>query len=211
MAKTAYHSELVSLSPIKITVNSGVIESTKKKGTFYVKATINGEERYINPENDGIMDFFDAHNGQTVTIVAAGRDKDATITLVGEELPRRQEPAQRPAAAPQNPPARQPAPAPAPSRQAAKPEPQRPAAEQHGDTVTNAKHFIARNRVLAVMALEAAWFTKMEFESAKKFEMPSDIFTAVFNTMLFGASANGFTASSTGLPMDMRFKIEEGK
>ena len=118
MSKTAYHSELVTLSPVKLILKSGVIESKKKKGSYYVMATINGEERYINPENSGIMDFFDAHNGQTVTVCAEGRGDDATITLVGEELPRR-------SATSQEPPPRQ-----APPQEPAHNDPPRPQPEQ---------------------------------------------------------------------------------
>ena len=110
MAKTLWHSDLVSLSPIKVTINSCVKESIKKKGSFYVEATVNGEERYINPEHTGIMDFFDAHKGQTVTICAKGRGDDATITVVGAEVPRQ---TQRPAAVQQPAPVHASAPAPA--------------------------------------------------------------------------------------------------
>ena len=88
MAKSLWHSELVKLGPVKVTVKSGVLESTKKAGSFYVTLNVNGEDRYYNPENQACEEFFNNRVGQTISVVASGREADALLTLVGEELPR---------------------------------------------------------------------------------------------------------------------------
>jgi hypothetical protein len=162
----------------------------------YVVLVINQDEFGYNVENEKCAEFFRGRAGSTMTIIAEGRAEEATITHVGAPASQMQQP---PPA--QQPPAQRPPPASA--------QPHHPAAsEQDGDMVKNAKHFIARNRVLTVMALEAMWHTKREFETAKQFELPDTMLPVIFNSMLFGASANGITAANVGLPLDLKFKSE---
>lgn len=86
MAKTLWHSQLVQLGPVKITVEKEVVESTKKRGTFYATINLNGESRYYHVENDACGEFFRGRCGKQITIIAEGRDADATITLVGQAI-----------------------------------------------------------------------------------------------------------------------------
>ena len=151
--KGLYHSELCKLQqPVTVKVIKEEHESSKKKGSFYVTLLIDGMERYYNSENEKCGAAFKGQVGKTISICAEGRDEDAIITVVG--APASQLPPRQQAAAPErssNPPGR---PGGAPARPQAKNAV--PPAEDHVDSVTNAKHFIARNRVLCVMALEAA-------------------------------------------------------
>jgi hypothetical protein len=104
--KTLYHSELKKLSPVRVTVETDVLESQKKKGSYYVTLNVNGEQRYYTPENQACMDFFADKKGQTFTIVAEGGGKgsedSALITQVGDDPAEvaARAPAPKPAAAP---------------------------------------------------------------------------------------------------------------
>ena len=86
--KTLYHSELVRLGPVRVTVASDVLESTKRKGSWYVTLNINGEDRYYNPENQACLDFWLGQKGRTFTIIALGggkgKEDTAGIHYVGE-------------------------------------------------------------------------------------------------------------------------------
>ena len=96
MAKTLFHSELVKMGPVKMTVKSDVLHSKYSKPNDpkppYVILDIGGTERTYNCENPSCESFFSGAKNQVITIIAEGSREDATITLVGEELPRRQEP-----------------------------------------------------------------------------------------------------------------------
>lgn len=109
MAKTLFHSELVKLSPVKVTVKGDVSKSKFKDKPDYVILIIGGEERTYNTENPGCADFFRGQKGRTFTVVAEGREADAILTYVGEAMPdntpaqaaNSQQPPARPATPPQ--------------------------------------------------------------------------------------------------------------
>lgn len=84
MAKTLYHGELCKMSPVQVTITSDVLESKFPGKPPYVALKIDGEERNYNTENDDCADFFEGQKGRTFTIIAEGRDADASITYVGE-------------------------------------------------------------------------------------------------------------------------------
>jgi hypothetical protein len=164
MAKTLYHSSLVKMGPVEVTVKSdGAIPSKFKGKNPFVVLEIDGEEHTYNTENEDCASFFNGTKGRTFTIVAEGREGDAIITYVGEsaEAP---EPAKAPAkqapksapARPVTPPARPVAkpsqPAQPPQAEPEAPEPaeppkaQAPASRAYDfvDDLINARRFLAR-------------------------------------------------------------------
>ena len=194
MAKTLYHGGLRDQSPVTLTVKSGPMKSKFSKPNApkpdYCILVIGGEEFSYALDSQQCANFITQHKGQTLTICAEGSREESTLTAVGAPGTQTLAPKSEPAA--QTPPT-----------------PPRPAATapQNGDQILDyARKFIARNRVLTVLALEAAWYTKMEFERAKQFEMDPQLFTAVYSTMLYGASQAGIKGENVGLPLDMNFK-----
>lgn len=201
--KGLYHGEFLKMrQPVTVTVNEEEKESSKKKGSFYVTLTIAGAQRYYNVENEACGSAFAGQKGKTISVMVEGSREDATITVVGAPASQLAQPPPR-------------------GQQAARPTHQPPAeagrafeeakvpaskAPQTGDALTNAKKFVARNRVLAMVALEAAYLTKIEFEQAKNFDLPQETFTALFASMLYGAAQAGHTAQNQGLPLDHEFK-----
>lgn len=136
MAKTLYHSELVKLGPVEVTVKSDILQSKYPGKPDYVVLEIAGEERNYSFDTPECATPFEGQKGQTFTIVAEGSGKDgsATVTYVGEGggAPQRKAAPQRPAPARQ--PARQPAPA---QRPAAPPQQQRPPVQHAAQSQLN--------------------------------------------------------------------------
>ena len=211
MSKTLYHSQLRDMGPVTVTVKTGPTKSKFDKPSapkpMYCTLTINGEDFYYTLDSEQVTQFVTQHKGQTLAVVAEGGKEDSVLTAVGAPASQLERPAANPAQAGTH---RDPTPAQR-TQSPASHDTSRPASEQAGDTLTNAKHFVARNRVLAVIGLEAAWHTKREFEQAKQFEMPDAVFAALLNCMLFGASASGITATNQGIPLDLKFKVEAAK
>jgi hypothetical protein len=106
-SKTLYHSELVKLSPVQVTVQSDVLPSQFKGKPPFVVLLVKGRERNYSCENEGCEVFFDGQKGRSFTLIAAGRGAEATLTYVGEALPEQ-------AAPPVAPPANRPPPPPPP-------------------------------------------------------------------------------------------------
>lgn len=87
MAKALWHSELVKISPVDVTVVSDILHSKhstpKDPKPDYVTLQIDGGERYYNIENDDCASFFKGRKGQTLTLIAEGSREDARIVLKG--------------------------------------------------------------------------------------------------------------------------------
>lgn len=86
MAKTLYHSELVKLGPVEVTVKSDILKSKYPGKPDYVSLTIGGEDRNYSFDTPECMTPFEGQKGQTFTIIAEGSGKDGTavVTYVGE-------------------------------------------------------------------------------------------------------------------------------
>lgn len=200
-----YHSALVSMGLVTVSITTGPMKSKFSKPNApkpdYCGMVINGEEFSYTIENPTIAAFITQHKGQTLSIVAEGSRDQATITAVGAPASQMQQPAPR-----QAPPAHQPPPQHQPQAQPSNDGDLGPAAGQPKDATHDLKHFMARNRVMAIMALEAAWLTKLEFEAAKKYEMTDEVFIAIYNSMLFGSNGAGFSGLNKGIPLDYKFK-----
>ena len=209
MAKSLYHSALTKMGPVTVTITTGPMKSKFSKPEApkpdFCGMTINGEQFSYTIENPTIAAFITQHKGQTLSIVAEGSRDQATITAVGAPASQMQQPAQRQAA-------------PVQPQQHYQPQPQSQPPVDDGDLgpaetapaardqMNDLRHFMARNRVMAVMALEAAWLTKREFETAKQYEMPDELLVAVYNSMLFGSNAAGFSGMNKGIVTDLKFK-----
>ena len=92
MAKTLYHSALRQLGPVRVTVESDVLQSKFSKPGApkpdYVILNIAGESWNYSLENPTCGDVFEGQKGNTFTIVAEGggkgKEDSATVTYVGE-------------------------------------------------------------------------------------------------------------------------------
>jgi len=118
--KTLYHSELVQMGEVQVTVQSDVQQSKYQGKPPYVILKIDRAERLYNCENQACEEFFNGTKGQTFVLQATGTREEAQIEYVRDGEPGEPD---RPARAPA-PQQRRPAPAKAP---AARP-PQRPPA-----------------------------------------------------------------------------------
>lgn len=162
MATGLYHSKLVPLGPVWVTVTTDWKQS-KDKNSMYCGLTINGAEHWYTAENAACQDALNGLSGRTVLIQASGSRESAQIDVLEEQTggapqtaPRAAAPTPRPAAAPVARPAAARPPAPAPVAQRAPvahaaPAPARPeppvqvAPEQ---AIAEASAFLQRNRLL---------------------------------------------------------------
>ena len=152
MAKTLYHSELVKMGPVKVTVKSDVLPSKFQGKPPYLELLIGNNLRQYSTENNECADFFQGQKGRSFTIVAEGSREQAIITYVGEAAPDpepEQQPARQPAKAKSNRPPAQP-PASGSNQTANRPPPQQaPPPEQ-----TNGQHAEAAARTPAPRQVE---------------------------------------------------------
>jgi hypothetical protein len=105
MAKKAlYHSELVKMGDVQVYVDSDPIESTYKKGTFFVALKIENTDRSYTPALKHCAEAFRGYKGQTVTARATGSDyegaTDARVEIFGAQQRQQQPPPQQRNAAP---------------------------------------------------------------------------------------------------------------
>jgi len=92
MAKTLYHSALRQLGPVRVTVESDVLQSKFSKPGApkpdYVILNIAGESWNYSLENPTCGDVFEGQKGNTFTVIAdgggKGKEDSATVTYVGE-------------------------------------------------------------------------------------------------------------------------------
>ena len=87
---TLYHSELVKAGEVDVTITCDKPVPSKFPGKpERVSMKFDGEERYYEVENDECGDALCGYKGKTVTILASGRGSDASIEVIGESEPRR--------------------------------------------------------------------------------------------------------------------------
>lgn len=80
--KTLYHSELVQRQEyVQVLIKSDVMASKFAGKPPYVIVELDGVERNYSCENDHIADLLRDLKGQTVVILAEGREDDAMITF----------------------------------------------------------------------------------------------------------------------------------
>ena len=87
MAKTLYHSGLVKMGPVQVTVKSEVLPSKFKDKPPYVVLAIGNEDFNYSTENDECAGFFEGQKGATFTLVAEGSRENAILTYVGQAAP----------------------------------------------------------------------------------------------------------------------------
>lgn len=100
--KTLYHGEFRELSaagPVRVSVKTGPMPSTKKKGEFYVELEIDGHQRYLHPENDACLQFWEGRKGTEVFVMAEGTRDEARYIEVGQPGSATPAPQPRPAQA----------------------------------------------------------------------------------------------------------------
>ena len=112
-----FHSELVKLGPVDITVKTEVRPSKYPDKPDWVGLDIQGTERYLSIENSQVAGFFEFAGLGPIRVHATGNRDDARIVGVPEDSPEPAPVAPRPVPAPARPapPAARPAPAPAPA------------------------------------------------------------------------------------------------
>lgn len=104
-ASNLYHSALVKMGEVAVTVKREAKESKYPNKPPYVTLEIDGKEYFYSCENDECAAFFEGTEGKTITLIAEGSREEARIDFIDES----DAPA-RPAAPPKRaaaPPARQ--------------------------------------------------------------------------------------------------------
>ena len=196
-ARTLYHSSLVKLGPVMVTVKSDVSKSKFQGKPDFCYLVINGEEFGYSFDSPACQQFFTGQKGRSFMIQAEGRDADAKIIYLGEPgsqklaAPATPPPATQPPPPANQPPAQQAPPA-APPRQAAPPAAGSPPPPP-GATMTNeealkqTKVFVARRASLLKVALTAVHHLSLEFQRVTGRKMSDDEF--FWNTRLLYMSA----------------------
>lgn len=181
--KQLFHSELVKMGTIKVTVKSDVLKSKFKNQNNYVVLLIDRAERNYLLDTTELESWFDGLKGRTFTLLAEGSTKDGTaqLTYVGEAMPEApgnepaDEPAGRPPAKPRSvkPPAQPPrgrnaAPPPREGkpRQTATPPATGARRADPVDTVINMKRFMARRGNALRLAADESLRLIREFSEA---------------------------------------------
>jgi hypothetical protein len=86
MAKNLYHSALVKLGQVMVTVKSDVLKSQFPNKPDYVVMEINGEDFNYTTENDACAEFFRGQKGATMALSAEGRKEEAALTYLGDTV-----------------------------------------------------------------------------------------------------------------------------
>ena len=207
-ARTLYHSSLVKLGPVMVTVKSDVSKSKFSGKPNYCYLAINGEEFGYSFDSPACEQFFTGQKGRSFMIQAEGRDADAKIIYLGE-------PGSQKLAAPVTPPppaASAPQPGlPPPNVQPLAAPPRQPAATPPaagspppppGANMTNeealkqTKVFIARRASLLKVAIVAVHKLDVEFQKLAGRKMSDDEF--FWNTRLLYMSAESQGLSIRG-------------
>lgn len=81
---TVYHSELRKRSPLQLIVKSGVMNSKKKPGKKLVILTIDGIDRYYEPESAACEEALQNLQGKQVVLIADGMKDGATLEAQSE-------------------------------------------------------------------------------------------------------------------------------
>lgn len=80
--KSIYHSTLVKFGPAYVTIKSDVLRSKKGDG-HYIVVEHEGEDQFLNIENDACADVLRHKKGQSLTLEATGSRDDAEIKIAG--------------------------------------------------------------------------------------------------------------------------------
>lgn len=80
--KGVYHSTLTRAGEITVTIQSDVMDS-KDKGKYYCVIQHEGFDHFYNIENNACAEALKGRKGQTVTLLATGRDTTAAIEVKG--------------------------------------------------------------------------------------------------------------------------------
>jgi len=171
--KTLYHGEFREMGPVEVHVKTDVMDSKKKKGEQYCVVVINGFERYIHFENHQCTEFWRNRKDQILTVVAEGHKEEAKFTEVGTRGSRIKAPEQ------------------SQERRETKPAAKEKLVVPSESSLPEAKRYVAKNLVLAKIALKAAMKAKAEFEEFHQDQMPNELLVSVYTSLLFGASAAG--------------------
>jgi len=191
------------MGPVQVVVKSARLKSKFSKPEApkpdYVNLVINGEEFSYASENEACANFWTPYVGKTITVQADGSRETATIICLGQPASQLQPPAAATA---------QPQPAAAPAAPAPQPAPRAASASAPTgrDMGSEFRHFVARNRAMAITSLQAAVSVKQEYEENFRVIMPEPLLVAVYNSMLFGSSNAGYLASNLDMPLDAKFK-----
>jgi hypothetical protein len=199
-AKTLYHSALVRLGPVMVTVKSDVSKSKFQGKPDYCYLVINGEEFGYSFDSPACQQFFTGQKGRSFMIQAEGRDADAKIVYLGEPGSQKlAAPATPPpAAAPQpglpppniQPPAdppRQATPTSATPPAAGSPPPPPGTHMTNEEALKQTKVFVARRASLLKVAITAVFKLDIEFKALTGRKMSDDEF--FWNTRLLYMSA----------------------
>jgi hypothetical protein len=201
-AKTLYHSALVKLGPVMVTVKSDVSKSKFAGKPDYCYLVINGEEFGYSFDSPACQQFFTGQKGRSFMIQAEGRDADAKIIYLGEPgsqklaAPVTLPPAAQPPPVNQPPAQHAPPPPPPQQRQAApaatpptagSPPPPPGANMSNEEALKQTKVFIARRASLLKVAIVAVHSLDMEFQKLAGRKMSDDEF--FWNTRLLYMSA----------------------
>ena len=200
-AKNLFHSGLVKMGPVMVTVKTEPTASKFPGKPAYCYLQINGEEFGYSFDSPACEQFFTGQKGRSFMIEASGRDADAKIVYLGE-------PGSQKLAAPVTPPPAVPPPAQnAPPPPAAPPRqspPVHPATQAHQtaasipppppaahmtneEALKQTKVFIARRASLLKVAIVAVHSLDMEFQKLAGRKMSDDEF--FWNTRLLYMSA----------------------
>lgn len=167
--KTLYHSELVTLGPVMVTVKSDVLKSKFSKPGLpkpdYVLLEINGEDRTYTLDSPQCVEFFEGMKDRAFTIIAEGGKGHETLTYVGEAAPQKAPESSHGNKPPPNPPSQRPPPAPAtaeapadepPTSEGEKPHGSKPPPETQEQRTGRAKRQIGRMNNLMRLCVVAA-------------------------------------------------------
>lgn len=79
--KSVYHSTLVKFGPAYITLKSDVMKSKKGDG-HYLVIEHEGDDQFLNVENDACAQVLRHRKGESLTIKATGSRDDAEIQIM---------------------------------------------------------------------------------------------------------------------------------
>lgn len=98
LKKTLYHNELVKMGEVDAFVDSDPIESTYKRGTYFVALKIDNRDRTYTPALRECAEAFRGFKNKNVKIRATGSDydgaTDANIEILGGTTTRQSQPQQ---------------------------------------------------------------------------------------------------------------------
>jgi hypothetical protein len=227
MAKNLYHSELVKMGPINVTVKTDVMPSKFKGKNAYVVLSIDGEERQYTTENDECADFFDGQKGATLTIEASGSREEAKIEYLGTPAEEDEAPPEKAKAKGKGPPPRAKGPEkrpeprnvmgglPATKEQSAPPakapEPRSPAKHPDESPEMRARKLAAKLANCWLIAYAAANHAREQVRAQFNQEVPESLFQGCIGTLLIQMSRDGMHHQLPTGSVDVAPKLQRPK